>query len=138
MGLAPQNRVETRLGRLRAVSNLDIGTEQLRVGSVHATVDVLRKAIDACDKEFSQAEELAVLKTTLVDHLSFIQKQIDFYDDDTCDVDAYQLSGNNNCSGDSAELRALTKYIDELRALHETVDDQVRLLDERLATAPPS
>lgn len=119
-----------------AESDVDFAPEQLHMGSVHATVDLLRKATDACDKEICELDELSVLKTSLVDHSNFIQKQISFYDED-CDVEAFQADGSDGCSssGNTAELRALTKYIDELRALQSIVEDRLGVLEDRLSSA---
>lgn len=117
-------------------SDLDFTPQHLHMGSVHATVDLLRKATDACDKEICELEELSVLKTSLVDHSNFIQKQISFYDED-CDLESYQADSIDGCSssGNTAELRALTKYIEELRELQSIVEDRLGVLEDRLSSA---
>lgn len=98
-------------------------------GSVRATLDLLENAVQACDRNV-ELEELMSLKHTLLDHSEFIQKQISFYHDDVseaCDVEDF------GCSGDEAELKALTKYIEELRSLQSQVDDHLSLVESRIA-----
>lgn len=99
------------------------------------TVSVLRQATEACEKEQCDLAELEALKATLIDHADELKKQIYYFEDD-CDLEGIYLSPepDNMCSGDNAELRALTKYIIELRDLQSSVDAQLAVLASRLDT----
>lgn len=128
----PSTTVSTRRRVLRPVLSVNAPAERELQGSYQATVDALRRATEACDNNECSLDELAALKTTLLEHATFLEQQISFYDED-CDVDAVLVDDDADCSGDSAELRALTKFIVELRDLHSAVDNQLRVIDDRLS-----
>lgn len=99
------------------------------------TLSVLRQATEACEKESCDMAELESLKATLSERADELKKQIYYFEDD-CDLEGIYLdpSPDNMCSGDNAELRALTKYITELRDLQSSVDAQLAVLASRLDT----